>query len=269
MNQLVEISDRLRGLKDKFVQGKFSGNENQYSSKVNESLRQWRGDLVEIFAYSISDAQEETFNRLKQWGDDSVYVLINLDLPLDVAIEEVRYYREVIGDVLKDEAINYHFSLETFYEIISRFDAVVDRAVYWLSISYTYTYTSRIQAAEALALELSIPVIRISEKIGVLPLIGDIDTKRANDLMERALTQGTALGLDYLFIDLSGVTIIDTMVADQLFKVISALELVGIKVNLTGISPEIAITMVQLGIDLRGITTFATLYQAIKKLSPS
>jgi rsbT co-antagonist protein RsbR len=123
-------------------------------------------------------------------------------------------------------------------------------------------------AAEANALELSIPIIRVKEDIGVLPLIGDLDTRRAQELMNKALREGTKFNLSYFIIDLSGVPIIDTMVADQIFKVIDALMLTGIKSILTGIRPEIAQTIVHLGIDLnqKGITIFSSLHQALKNL---
>ncbi|MDP4164913.1 MAG: STAS domain-containing protein, partial [Bacillota bacterium] len=98
---------------------------------------------------------------------------------------------------------------------------------------------------------------------------GDLDTKRAQQLMDRALEQGTNYNLTYMIIDLSGVPIIDTMVADQLFKVISSLKLVGIETCLTGIRPEIAQTMVNLGIDFKSILTFSSLHQALGNLQRS
>lgn len=113
-------------------------------------------------------------------------------------------------------------------------------------------------------MELSIPIVRVTEKIGVLPLVGDIDTKRSQELMEKALNYGTQMDLNYIVIDLSGVPIIDTMVANHLLKVVSALKLVGIHVSLTGIRPEIAQTIVNLGIRIDGISTFSSLHLAIK-----
>jgi len=264
-SQLKEISQKL--LNENLVNQRFIADENSYSQDVDDSLRQWRENLVEIFSYSISEDIETTYNRLKIWGSDAVNLLVNLDLSLDLAIEEVRFYRNIIGEVIKNEAVNHNFSLDTFYEIISRFDSVVDRAIFWLSISYSNKYLSRIQAAETLALELSVPVIPVTSEIGVLPLIGDIDTNRAQQMMERALSQGAKLGLHHLVIDLSGVPIIDTMVAKQIFKVISALNLLGIKVSLSGIRPEIAQTMVQLGLNFNEIKIFANLHQAIKQFT--
>jgi len=111
--------------------------------------------------------------------------------------------------------------------------------------------------------ELSIPVVRITKEIGVIPLVGEIDTHRAQILLENALKQGDAYKLRWLIIDLSAVPIIDTMVADQLFKVITALKLIGIDGVLSGIRPEISLTMVQLGIKSNDIVTFNSLYGAL------
>jgi len=188
-------------------------------------------------------------------------------LPLDVGIEEVRFYRNEIGEIIKNEAIKNNMSLSEFYKLISNFDSVVDRAVHLLSLTYSENYLSRINAAEITALELSIPVIQITDDMGVLPLVGDIDTRRSQELMERALESVSTLGLSHIFIDLSGVPIIDTMVAHHLFRVVEALKLVGVKTILSGIRPEIAQTMVQLGIEIQHLTTFSSLHKAIKYIN--
>jgi rsbT co-antagonist protein RsbR len=124
-------------------------------------------------------------------------------------------------------------------------------------------YTDKIQSAQYAIDELSIPVVRITKEIGVIPLVGEIDTHRAQILMENALKQGNTYKLSWLIIDLSAVPIIDTMVADQLFKVVAALKLIGIDVVLSGIRSEIALTMVQLGVKLNDIVTFNSLYGAL------
>ncbi|MFE4038801.1 STAS domain-containing protein [Priestia sp. YIM B13489] len=128
-------------------------------------------------------------------------------------------------------------------------------------------YTDKIQSAQYAIDELSIPAVRITKEIGVIPLVGEIDTHRAQILMENALKQGNTYKLSWLIIDLSAVPIIDTMVADQLFKVVAALKLIGIDVVLSGIRSEIALTMVQLGVNLNDIVTFNSLYGALNYIS--
>jgi rsbT co-antagonist protein RsbR len=261
---LKEISSIVISQKEALAVQRFDSDKNKYSTFTHDQLRDWRENLISIFAASIYDDLDKTYHNLKAWGSKGVHLLVNLELPLDLAIEEVRFYRNTIGEIIKTEAINYDLSIPVFYEIISRFDSVVDRAVYWLSLSYSSMYATRIYAAEATAMELSIPIVRVTEQIGVLPLIGDIDTKRSQELMEKALHYGTAMDLNYIVIDLSGVPIIDTMVANHLLKVVSSLQLVGIHVSLTGIRLEIAQTIVTLGIRIEGISTFSSLHHAIK-----
>lgn len=103
----------------------------------------------------------------------------------------------------------------------------------------------------------------MTKQTGILPLVGDLDTTRAQILMENALAKGSEYQLNWLIIDLSAVPIIDTMVADQLFKVIAGLQLIGISVVLSGIRSEIAQTMVNLGITINHVKTFASLHQAV------
>jgi rsbT co-antagonist protein RsbR len=84
--------------------------------------------------------------------------------------------------------------------------------------------------------------------------------------MEETLKEAANRKLSHLILDLSAVLIVDTMVADQLFKIISALTLVGVKTILTGIRPGVAQTMVSLGLDFNDLTIKANLQQALSDL---
>jgi len=99
-----------------------------------------------------------------------------------------------------------------------------------------------------------------------MSIIGEIDTRRSALIMETALNKSSSLKFKVLFLDISGVEIIDTMVADNLFNVIYALKLLGVKTVITGIRPEIAQTTVKLGIDFKTIDTKSTLAQALKEI---
>ncbi|MFL0498166.1 STAS domain-containing protein [Priestia megaterium] len=227
----------------------------------------WRKNLIEIYAESISIDEEHTFQILEQWGIEVANLLTALQLPLDIALEEISYYRNQIGEIITQEAKKENFSFDLFSKVISRYNLVVDKAVHWVSKSYMKDYIDKIQSAQYAIDELSIPVVRVTKEIGVIPLVGEIDTHRAQILMENALKQGNTYRLSWLIIDLSAVPIIDTMVADQLFKVVAALKLIGIDVVLSGIRSEIALTMVQLGVKLNDIVTFNTLYGALEYTS--
>jgi anti-anti-sigma factor len=111
--------------------------------------------------------------------------------------------------------------------------------------------------------ELSTPIVPIYDGMLVLPLIGAIDTSRANEIMERLLEQIGRLHAESVIIDITGVPLVDTSVAQHLLQTAQAARLLGASVILVGISPEIAQTMVQLGIDLRDIRTLPDLQAGV------
>ncbi len=115
-------------------------------------------------------------------------------------------------------------------------------------------------------LDLSIPVLPVQHDTLVAPLIGAIDGERASELLGRVLSQIEAQRARTLILDITGVAIIDTAIAQTLIQVTQAARLLGARTALVGVRPEVAQTLVSLGVDLSTITTEATLAQAITKL---
>jgi rsbT co-antagonist protein RsbR len=112
--------------------------------------------------------------------------------------------------------------------------------------------------------EISTPVIRVWDGILALPIIGTLDSARTQVVMESLLTQVVETGSGITILDISGVPAVDSLVAQHLIKTVSATRLMGAECIISGIRPEIAQTIVHLGIDLSGIITKATLASALK-----
>ncbi|MFP3729131.1 STAS domain-containing protein, partial [Priestia filamentosa] len=123
---------------------------------------------------------------------------------------------------------------------------------------------SRLKAQQEMINELSSPIISLTKHVALLPLVGDIDTARAKFILDSTLTQCTEREIHHLLVDLSGVVMIDTMVAQQLFQLIETLNLIGVTSTFSGIRPEIAQTAVQLGINFNRVSIVSTLEQAVK-----
>ncbi|WP_129709900.1 STAS domain-containing protein [Priestia megaterium] len=261
--------EKLHAIKETILQRKEKLAENKRldlatSHNIYTELTTFRLDLLTTYADSLLMEKEAANEVMAQWGNNMANLLVNHGLPLNLALEEISYYRDVIGEIIKEEAKNNDFSLDAFYQIISHFNLIVDNAIQFVSKSYVKDYTEKINYAPYAIDELSVPVVRMTEEIGILPLVGDLDTKRAQYLMESTLEKGSQYKLKWLIIDLSAVPIIDTMVADQLFKVIAGLQLLGIEVVISGIRPEIAQTMVSLGIKVEEVRSFSSLHQAVQ-----
>jgi rsbT co-antagonist protein RsbR len=111
--------------------------------------------------------------------------------------------------------------------------------------------------------ELSAPILPIAQGVLLLPLVGSIDPRRATQIMELALEQIVAQQADVLILDITGVPLVDTSVANHLLQMTRAVNLLGAQVVLVGMSPEVAQTIVQLGVDLRDIITLANLQAGI------
>lgn len=112
--------------------------------------------------------------------------------------------------------------------------------------------------------EISTPVITVWEGIVALPIIGTLDSSRTQVVMESLLQQIVDTGSSIAILDISGVPAVDSLVAQHLIKTVSATRLMGAECIISGIRPEIAQTVVHLGIDLSGITTKASLASALQ-----
>ena len=111
-------------------------------------------------------------------------------------------------------------------------------------------------------LELSTPVVRLWENVLALPLIGTLDSARTQVVMQNLLDAIVETRSDFAIIDITGVPVVDTLVAQHLLKTVAAARLMGADCLISGIRPQIAQTIIHLGVDLTNVTTKATLADA-------
>lgn len=112
-------------------------------------------------------------------------------------------------------------------------------------------------------LELSTPVVKLWEGVLAVPMIGTLDSNRTQIVMETLLQKIVETGSELAIIDITGVPTVDTLVAQHLLKTVTAIRLMGADCIISGIRPQIAQTIVHLGIDLQGISTKASLADAL------
>jgi rsbT co-antagonist protein RsbR len=113
-------------------------------------------------------------------------------------------------------------------------------------------------------LELSTPVVKLWDGIVAVPLIGTLDSQRTQIVMEGLLQQVVDTGASIAIIDITGVPTVDTLVAQHLLKTVAAARLMGTDCIISGIRPQIAATIVHLGVDLGSVITKATLADAFR-----
>jgi rsbT co-antagonist protein RsbR len=218
--------------------------------------------LIQIFV----EEDESFFRSFEEWVNEIASDLGHQTTPTHVILREFlnvqdQYVSMSTGfakeneDKYSNHEVNLWISivLKAFGKIMTRFVEVHDLLA-----------TKRLKSQQALINELSAPVIQLQAHTGLLPIVGEVDTQRAKYLLENTLSECTNKGITHLFIDLSGVNVIDTMVAMQIFQLIDALKIVGVKTMLSGVRPEIALTAVNLGLNFKDIKIAGNLSQALQ-----
>jgi rsbT co-antagonist protein RsbR len=130
--------------------------------------------------------------------------------------------------------------------------------------TYQETREAVIRRQQEELLELSTPVIKLWDGVLAVPMIGTLDSSRTQVVMEALLENIVKSESTLAIIDITGVPTVDTLVAQHLLKTVSAIRLMGADCIISGIRPQIAQTIVHLGIDLQGIMTKATLADALR-----
>ena len=133
----------------------------------------------------------------------------------------------------------------------------------WKVAKFATDITHEVEARSLAMLEMSTPVTEVWEDILMLPIVGMIDSKRAQDIMAAVLTKIGETHARSMILDIGGVAVMDTAVANHLIKISKASRLMGSACIISGVSPAIAQTMIELGINVGDVRTTATLRDAL------
>jgi rsbT co-antagonist protein RsbR len=148
--------------------------------------------------------------------------------------------------------------------LVWEFDKLISPITSEVLHQYSSSWERTVSLQKIALQELSAPLIPVFDNITVMPLVGTIDTERAKSIMENLLQGVVKHRAEVVLIDITGVPVVDTMVAHHIIQASEAVRLVGAKCLLVGIRPEIAQTIVNLGIDLSQLTTKNSLQKGIE-----
>jgi len=198
--------------------------------------------------------------------------------PLRIFLGEITYSR-VLQGFASDETATFIFSFKeplfsrlrlelesdpkALVEEIWRSTQLLDMLGLFTVRAYQKGREEVINRQQAEMLELSTPVVKLWDGILALPMIGTFDSARTQIVMESLLQRIVDTGSEIAIIDITGVPTVDTLVAQHLLKTVTAIRLMGADCIISGVRPQIAQTIVHLGVDLQGVTTKATLADAL------
>jgi len=234
-------------------------------SKVIQTLKEQNYEFHLYVCNVFVEDEKDFFRSFEVWINKIAKDSEHARTPVSSVIKEFMRVRKQYCDCIDEFVRNSKDEIEP--ELINKWEEhvihIFDITILKFVTTAEDVATIQLRAHQELIHELSSPVITIKKDVALLPLVGDIDTTRAKIIIESTLQQCADKHIAHLYIDLSGVVMVDTMVAHQIFQLIDALNLLGVKSTLSGIRPEIAQTAIQLGLSFTNIRIKSNLSQAL------
>jgi rsbT co-antagonist protein RsbR len=257
-------------------------------SELVAHLREYRTDLRQEWAQRITKArlltamtEEEVFTEATAVYDQYVEALEtgtfealqayarNLSeriIPRGVETDEVVGIVLLLRDVLARSLFaKYQHDFSTLNRILDAYEPAANRIANTVAVGFVQERERIIREQQEAIRELSTPVLQVRERLLILPIIGAIDPHRARQLTEQLLHGIRATRGKVVVIDLTGVAAVDSSIANHLVQTVEASRLLGATVIVTGLSPAIAQTLVNIGVDLGKMNTVGDLQGGIEQ----
>ena len=265
-NEAIKVlQKKKKGILETWIKFQLSDESLREDLMSNDDLRAQSDELLNAFISNISDENIDnpksrdfepvidilssiSISRAKQGftpRETGVFVFSLKDALVDTLQQEIKDPQELYFQSQKIGKLIDDFGVSTFETFIKGREEVILRQ------------TDEIT-------EISTPVIQVWDGILALPIIGTLDSARTQVVMENLLQKIVESGSSIAILDISGVPAVDSLVAQHLIKTVSATRLMGAECIISGIRPEIAQTVVHLGIDLSSVVTKSTLASALK-----
>ena len=252
----TRMADYLRDHRDKVIGSWSELVVSGVRSRTSlDEVRRELGELYSLIVRVLSDADEHAAGELR------------------AALDELSRGRARDGYTPRETALGVFCLKEAVYELVADaaemvpeflvFSRLIDDLGLRTFESYSAAREEIITDQSAAMLELSTPVVRLWDGIIAVPLVGTLDSARTQLVMEKLLDTLVATGADHAVIDITGVATVDTEVAQHLLKTVAAARLLGAQCTISGIRPQVAQTIVSLGIEFGDIATKASLADAL------
>lgn len=225
--------------------------ENYTSTVSDELFESTNREFVNVIFTSIKDQGD--MESVEEFSEK----IINLGWPLSYITDGLQVFRRVTVDHILDEA--NEVNSEYITRVLKSVDNWVEPIIRKLVNEYSGSWENILSLQRLALQELSAPLIPVMDNVTIMPLVGTIDTERAKLIMENLLDGVIKHNSEVVLIDITGVPVVDTMVAHHIIQAAEAVRLVGSTCILVGIRPEIAQTIVNLGIDLNRFPTKSSL----------
>ena len=203
-----------------------------------------------------------TFEALQAYARNLSERIIPRGVETDEVVGIVLLLRDVLARSLFSK---YRSDFAMLNRILDAYEPAANRIAITVAVGFVQERERTIREQQEAIRELSTPVLQVRERLLILPIVGLIDPQRARQLTEQLLRGIRANRAKVVVIDITGVAAMDTNVANHLVQTVEASRLLGATVIVSGLSPEIAQTLVNIGVELSKMTTVGDLQGGIEE----
>lgn len=214
-------------------------------------------EFAELMTSNIRETSSIDSDKINEFTEK----IVRFGWAIKFVNKAIDNFSNVVFELLEEKGVITDENLRRFIVLFSSWinplrESIID--------AYSTEWERTVSLQKIALQELSASLIPVFEKISVMPLVGTIDTERAKLIMENLLEGVVSQRAEVVLLDITGVPVVDTMVAHHIIQAADAVRLVGAKCMLVGIRPEIAQTIVALGINLNEFTTKSTLQRGMQ-----
>ncbi|ANU26418.1 RsbT co-antagonist protein RsbRA [Planococcus versutus] len=232
--------------------------ERSFQTMSEELMNRTSEEFAELMISNLRESHQAYETRINDFAEK----VVRLGWTITFVIKAINHFSEIVYDNMTKEKIINNSNLAGYVREYSNWITPIRESTIQ---AYSKTWERTVSLQKIALQELSASLIPVFEKISVMPLVGTIDTERAKQIMENLLEGVVKHRAEVVLLDITGVPVVDTMVAHHIIQAADAVRLVGAKCMLVGIRPEIAQTIVTLGINLNDFTTTSTLQRGVEQ----
>jgi rsbT co-antagonist protein RsbR len=219
-------------------------------------------EATSVYDSYVEALETRTLEALQSYAQN----LSERIIPRGVETHEVVGIVLLLRDVLARSLFGkYHANFKLLNAVLDAYEPAANSIAITVSVGFVQQRERIIREQQEAIRELSTPVLQVRERLLILPIIGVIDPQRARQLTEQLLRGIRATRAKVVVIDITGVAAMDASVANHLVQTVEAARLLGAMVIVTGLSPEIAQTLVNIGVDLGKMNTVGDLQGGIEE----
>lgn len=233
-------------------------NERSFQVTPTEIMNKTSREFADLMVSNLLESHQAYENRLYDFSEK----VVRLGWSITFVTKAINHFSEIVFDGMEENGI---ITQDNARDYIKEFNNWITPIRDKTIEAYSKTWERTVSLQKIALQELSASLIPVFDKVSVMPLVGTIDTERARLIMENLLEGVVKHRAEVVLLDITGVPVVDTMVAHHIIQAADAVRLVGAKCMLVGIRPEIAQTIVTLGINLNDFTTTSTLQRGVEQ----